>query len=105
MTVHLPFLGVSAVFSLYFKPYVLISLFVLVLSVFLDHLYIPFSGRNPKLNLMLRGRPKILVLNKEDLCNPALKEVSVQWMEVGNAILAAITEFRFTLAFHAEIYV
>jgi len=41
--------------------------------------HIPFSGRNPKLNVMLRGRPKILVLNKEDLCNQEAKEVGKVW--------------------------
>lgn len=35
---------------------------------------IPFSGRNPKFNLMLRGRPKVLVLNKVDLCDSYYKE-------------------------------
>ncbi|XP_064386657.1 mitochondrial ribosome-associated GTPase 1-like isoform X2 [Halichondria panicea] len=30
---------------------------------------IPFSGRNPNFDLMLKGIPKLLVLNKVDLCD------------------------------------
>lgn len=41
-------------------------------------LYIPFSGRNPKFNFMLRGRPKVLVLNKVDLCDAQYKMVTLE---------------------------
>ena len=38
--------------------------------------HIPFSGRNPNLKFMLRGRPKLLVLNKMDLADPAKSQVT-----------------------------
>ena len=39
--------------------------------------YIPISGVNDKFNLMLKGKPKILVLNKKDLCDQDNMQVCV----------------------------
>lgn len=38
---------------------------------------IPFSGRNPKFKLLIEHKPKLLVLNKSDLCDPQRLKESV----------------------------
>ena len=47
-----------------------------------SHSHIPFSGRNPNLKFMLRGRPKLLVLNKMDLADPAKSKVTYSALQV-----------------------
>ena len=52
------------------------SIWDFVFSMFHNSIpHIPFSGRNPNLNYMLRGRPKLLVLNKMDLADSTKSEV------------------------------
>ena len=49
--------------------------------------YIPLSGRNAKFNVLISGKPKILVLNKMDMCDSRYKKVvAFRWQLAPKAL-------------------
>lgn len=52
---------------------------------------IPFSGRNPSFDDILKNKPRLLVLNKADLADRSKTDAWIQWYEVNGLTVIPIS--------------